>query len=261
MKNGKYQTETEREALKQKTKFRAWIRNTEKKEITEADIYLEHRESSNFDNEEINIVIHDIRDYTNTDEQYHDVRIECSGEEDENEIRQYLTDYWEANLPFEFFFMPETPEFFELGKQEYLVYTMSEEGITYKEIAQVLEITESTARGQYRNAKNKIAKEELKKTQLKAERDTVVEEIQKVKAENTVNYKIFQNAYHEQLSKFRTETDQKISGYYKKYKIVEAKEEKEKYSQMMEALRLLQKHIDALYRCVPSWTPSFDDVG
>ncbi len=166
MKNGKYQTETEREALKQKTKFRAWIRNTKKKEITEADIYLEHRESSDFDNEEINIVIHDIPDYTNTDEQYHDVRIECSGEEDENEIRQYLTDYWEANLPFEFFYMPEVPRIIKLGEQEYLVYTMkTEQNLSYGEIAQVLEITESTARGQYRNAKAKI-EEEMTKEEL-----------------------------------------------------------------------------------------------
>ncbi len=148
--------EKQQEELKAKTKFKALIRNTEKKEITENEIFLEYAESS----DEINITIHEIPDFTNTDEQYHDVKIECSGEEDKDEIMQYLTDFWEDNLPFEFFFIPEVPALVKLGEREYLVYTMkTEQEISYSEIAQILEIDESTVRHHYRNAKAKMEEE------------------------------------------------------------------------------------------------------
>jgi len=154
-----------KEDLKKETKFKALIRNTEKKEITENEIFLEYNESS----EEINITVHDMREYT--DEFYYDVKIACSGQEDENEIMQYLTDHWESeNLSFEFFFIPEIPALVKFGGQEYLVYTMREKGLNYKEISQVLKIAESTVRDHYRNALRKMTETKIEQlTELEKE--------------------------------------------------------------------------------------------
>ena len=149
--------EKQQEELKERTKFKAQLRNTEKKEILETEIYLEYNESL----ENIHIVIHDLAG--TTDKFYSDfTEIECSGEETEDEIMQYLVDFWESrDFPFEFFFMPEIPGIVKLGEREYLVYELkTEQKLSYKEIAHILKIEESTVRHHYRNAKAKVEKEE-----------------------------------------------------------------------------------------------------
>ncbi|MHA1402056.1 MAG: sigma factor-like helix-turn-helix DNA-binding protein [Candidatus Heimdallarchaeaceae archaeon] len=145
----------QQEELKERTKFRTKIRNIEKKEIFDAEVYLEYDVSS----EEIGITIHDLRGYT--DEFYFDLDMQVDQHDEKDVLIMYIADYWEnRNLPFEFFYLPEVPRIIKLGEQEYLVYTMKEEkGLNYKEIAQVLKIAESTARGQYRNAKAKMEEE------------------------------------------------------------------------------------------------------
>ena len=148
--------EKQQEELKERTKFKAQLRNTEKKEILETEIYLEYNESL----ENIHIVIHDLAG--TTDKFYSDfTEIECSGEETEDEIMQYLVDFWESrDFPFEFFFMPEIPGIVKLGEREYLVYELkTEQKLSYKEIAHILKIEESTVRHHYRNAKAKVEKE------------------------------------------------------------------------------------------------------
>jgi len=185
------------EELVKETAFETKIRNTEKKEVFDAEIYLEYNDAL----DEINITIHDLRG--TTEEYFSDVKISCSGNETEDEIKQYLIDFWEENnFPFEFFSVPELPAEMLLGKQEYIVYLMKKRGDTYKEIAQALKIAESTARGQYRNALQKIAsaktgKKELSKVltdyyfngwevkteeleQIAKEHNTTIEEIRKI---------------------------------------------------------------------------------
>jgi len=149
------------EKLVEETSFETKIRNTEKKEVFDAEIYLEYNEAL----DEINITIHDLRG--TTEEYFNDVKIECSGNETEDEIKQYLIDFWEENnLPFEFFSIPEIPAELLLGKQEYIVFLMKKRGDSYNEIAQALNIAESTARGQYRNAIRKIASAKTKNKEL-----------------------------------------------------------------------------------------------
>ena len=151
--------EKQQEELKERTKFKAQLRNTEKKEILETEIYLEFNEAL----ENIHIVIHDLAG--TTDEFYSDFsEIECSGNETESEIMNYLVDFWESkDFPFEFFFMPEIPGIVKLGEREYLVYELkTEQKLSYKEIAQILEIEESTVRHHYRNAKAKGLKKMVK---------------------------------------------------------------------------------------------------
>lgn len=148
--------EKQQEELKERTKFKAQLRNTEKKEILETEIYLEYNKSL----ENIHIVIHDLAG--TTDEFYSDfTEIECSGNETESEIMNYLVDFWESKaFPFEFFFMPEIPGIVKLGEREYLVYELkTEQKLSYKEIAHILEIEESTVRHHYRNAKAKVYRE------------------------------------------------------------------------------------------------------